>query len=98
MRELAFQVEGFDKSLGWNDSNAFGLSNKCLMHMSYQDKKRFRIFYCAVDLKAWRKLKAETYQIPEPVELCNATRTAKRQSSAGTFITTLTSLIHTPTA
>jgi hypothetical protein len=71
MRELAFQVEGFDKSLGWNDNNAFGLSNKCLMHMSYQDKKRFRIFYCAVDLKAWRKLKAETYQIPEPVELCN---------------------------
>lgn len=29
------------------------------------------MFYCSVDLPAWRKLRCETYQIPEPVELCN---------------------------
>jgi len=29
------------------------------------------MFYCAVDLEAWRKLKAETYEMPTPVELCN---------------------------
>lgn len=72
MRELAFQVEGFDKDLGWTEQNAFNLSNKCLIYMSHLDKKRFRVFYCMVDLKAWRKLRAETYQIPEPVEMCNA--------------------------
>jgi hypothetical protein len=39
-------------------------SNKCLIYMSHLDKKRFRMFHYAVDLQAWRKLKAETYQLP----------------------------------
>jgi hypothetical protein len=71
MREIAHQVGGFDRKFGWNDENAFGLANKCLVYMSNLDKKRFRMFYCAVDLKAWHKLKAETYPLPSPIELCN---------------------------
>ena len=71
MREIVHQTEGFDRKFGWNDENAFGLSNKCLIYMSHLDKKRFRMFYCAVDLKAWRKLRAETYPLPSPIELCN---------------------------
>ena len=72
MREIVHQNDGFDRRLGWNDDNAFGLSNKCLMYMSHLDKQRFRMFYCAIDLKAWRKLKAETYELPDPIEMCNS--------------------------
>jgi hypothetical protein len=71
MRELVRQIDGFDWRHGWNVTNSFGLVTKCLMYMQHLDKKRFRMFYCAVDLAAWRKLKAETYELPEPIELCN---------------------------
>lgn len=71
MREIAHQVDGFDRKYGWNDDNAFGLANKCLVYMSHLDKKRFRMFYCAIDLKAWHKLRAETYPLPNPVDMCN---------------------------
>ena len=71
MRELAHQRKAFASELGWNDDNAFGLSNKCLVYMSRLDKQRFRMFYCVVDLRAWHKLRAETYQLPSPVDLCN---------------------------
>jgi hypothetical protein len=70
MRELVHQRDGFDSSLGWTNDSAFGLSNKCLVYMSHLDKKRFRMVYSAVDLEAWRKLRAETYQLPDPVDLC----------------------------
>jgi hypothetical protein len=71
MNELARQIEGFDRRLGWTPKNSWELVFKCLMFMQHLDKQRFRMFYCAVDLIAWRKLKAETYQLPDPIELCN---------------------------
>jgi Protein of unknown function (DUF3800) len=71
MRELAFQVEGFDEKLGWTIDIAFQLANKCLALMSWQDKTRFKMFYCAVDLVAHQRLIAENYVIPSPVDLCN---------------------------
>jgi Protein of unknown function (DUF3800) len=71
MREIYRLIKGFDASLGWDRTNAFGLANECLMYMSRLDKKRFRLFYCTLDLKAWHKLRAETYQLPEPVDMCN---------------------------
>lgn len=71
MREIVHQTKGFDRKLGWDDDSAFGVANKCLVYMSNLDKKRFRMFYCAVDLQAWHKLKAETYLLPSPIELCN---------------------------
>jgi hypothetical protein len=71
MREIYRLIKAFDSNLGWNHTNAFGLVNQCLMYMSSLDKNRFRLFYCSVDLKAWRRLRAETYQIQEPVDLCN---------------------------
>lgn len=71
MREIAHQIQGFDRKLGWTPRNAYGLAGKCLSYMSHLDKKRFRMFYCAVDLKVWNKLKAETYPLPNPIDLCN---------------------------
>jgi Protein of unknown function (DUF3800) len=71
MRELVRQIEGFDWKLGWNETNSFDLVMKCLMYMQHLDKKRFRMFHCTIDLAVWRKLKGETYQLPEPIDLCN---------------------------
>lgn len=39
--------------------------------MSHLDKLRFKMFYCAIDMQAYHKLKAQNYVIPEPIELCN---------------------------
>lgn len=71
MREVYRLEKAFDKQLGWTQDNAFSLVNKCLMYMSHLDKKRFRMFYCTVDLRAWQKLRAETYQMPDPIDMCN---------------------------
>jgi len=71
MREIFRLIQGFDKALGWTLHNAFELVTKCLQYMSVLDKTRFHMFCCSVDLKSWRKLRAETYQIPEPVDMCN---------------------------
>lgn len=71
MKEIYRLEKAFDKNLGWTHDTAFSLANNCLSYMSHLDKKRFRMFYCTVDLKAWRKLRAETYQLPDPVEMCN---------------------------
>jgi Protein of unknown function (DUF3800) len=71
MREAYWLVEGFDFKLGWTTDNAFQLANKCLALMSWQDKLKFRMFYCAIDLVAHRKLLAEGYVIPNPADLCN---------------------------
>ena len=71
MAEICHQNKAFDRSLGWDDKTAFSLSNNCLVYMSHLDKKRFRVFYCSIDLRAWRVLRSETYQLPDPVEMCN---------------------------
>ena len=71
MREIAHLERGFAHRLGWTHKSAFGLATECLVYMSRLDKKRFRMFYCAVDLVAWRKLRAETYPLPSPIDLCN---------------------------
>lgn len=71
MREIAHLSKTFAHRLGWTYKSAFGLATECLVYMSHLDKKRFRMFYCAVDLVAWRKLRAETYPLPSPIELCN---------------------------
>jgi len=41
------------------------------MYVQHLDKKKFGMFYCAVDLDAWRSLKAETYQLPDPIDMGN---------------------------
>jgi hypothetical protein len=69
MREIAHQRKGFDRKHGWNEQNAFGLVTSCLSYMSRLDKTRFRMFYCSVDLVAWRKLRAQTNALPSPPSL-----------------------------
>jgi hypothetical protein len=71
MKEVYRLEKAFDSNLGWTHDNAFGLVNKCLIYMAQLPKDKLRVFYCSVDLNAWQKLRAETYQMPEPIALCN---------------------------
>lgn len=71
MWELVHKEGEFKQERGWTFENTWDLVGKCLMFMSHLDKERFRMFHCTVDLKAWRKLKAETYDLPYPIDLCN---------------------------
>jgi hypothetical protein len=71
MREVYRLIKGFDSTKGWNHDNAFGLVNKCLIYLSHLPKAKIKMFYCKVDLRAWRKLRAQTYQMPDPIEMCN---------------------------
>jgi len=75
MREIFYLNHQFDKDKGWTHDSACGVVNQCLMYMAGIDKKRFKMFYCTIDMKAYAKLRAETYQMPEPIWLCNATCT-----------------------
>jgi Protein of unknown function (DUF3800) len=71
VREVYRLEKAFDRNLGWDHDNAFGLVNKCLVYISSLPKDQLRAFYCSIDLLAWRKLRAETYQTPDPIDLCN---------------------------
>jgi hypothetical protein len=71
MKEVARQILGFDWKRGWTPQNSFGLVNKCVMYMQHLDKNKFGMFYCGIDLNAWRKLKAESYDLIDPVDICN---------------------------
>ncbi len=76
MRELAHLRDGFSGP-DWTTQNAFSLIFRCLMYMQTLDKKKFEMFYCAVDLEARRRLVDETYQIPDAVNMCNEFCTEK---------------------
>jgi hypothetical protein len=71
MREIFHLKKGFDESLGWDHSKGFDLATKCVIYLSRIEKTALQMFYCSVDLFAWRKLRQETYQMPEPIDLCN---------------------------
>ncbi len=71
MKEVFRLEKGFDSNLGWTHESAFGVVNQCVSYVSTRAKDRFRVFYCSVDLEAWQKLRSETYQMPDPIDLCN---------------------------
>jgi hypothetical protein len=71
MKEVYRLEKAFDKALGWDHQNAFGLVNQCLVYLSNLPKDSVRMFYCSVDLHAWQKLRQATYQMPDPIDMCN---------------------------
>jgi hypothetical protein len=60
----------FDRAIGWDDDKVSGLLNLLLSYLSHVPKHSYCQFSCAVDLNAYRKLRAETYQMNSPAELC----------------------------
>lgn len=71
MKEIYRLEDAFDKALGWTHDSAFGLVNECLTPVSLVPKDQIHMFFCSIDLVAMQKLRDETYQIPDPIDMCN---------------------------
>src|SRR5260221_4345642 len=72
MWEAHARRKGFDTAKGWTETLVvmliWDLIRDCLQTL---DKKRFRLFSCTVDMNAYRKLKALTYKLDHPIDICN---------------------------
>jgi len=63
--------KGFSPSKGWDDAKVESLISDLLVYLSTVDKTKYCHFSCVVDMNAYRKLQAETYQMDSAIELCN---------------------------
>jgi hypothetical protein len=63
--------KGFSRNKGWDDPKVDALISDLLVYLSSIDKTKYCHFICTVDMNAYRKLHAETYQMDAPVDLCN---------------------------
>ena len=70
MKELAHLRGDFTADNGWTLDAAYGLVNQMLLFLQTY-KGQLQMYYCTIDLDARRKLIAEGYTIPHPVEMCN---------------------------
>jgi hypothetical protein len=75
MREAVHLTKEFDAAKGWDDVNASGLVNWLLSYITQfkQEHDSYCQFVCTVDMEAYRRLRAETYQMDSPVDICNFT-------------------------
>jgi hypothetical protein len=71
MKEAAHLEGIFSWRNGWNRKKVEFLMTDLLMYLQTLDKKRLRQFACSIDLKAYRAVKAEGWNMPDPVDLCN---------------------------
>lgn len=70
MNEAAQLKREFDKAKGWDDSTIEQLVNALLSYVTTIPTERYCQFYCTIDMSAYRKLQAETYQMDSPVDIC----------------------------
>lgn len=75
MKEAVHLVDEFDRSKGWDDEKASGLVNWLLSYVTQfeHEHKSYCQFVCTVDMEAYRRLQAESYQMDSPVDICNST-------------------------
>jgi hypothetical protein len=75
MYQAVHLTKAFDPSKGWNDINTSGLVNWLLSYVTQfeQTFDSYSQFVCTIDMEAYRRLEAETYQMDSPVEICNST-------------------------
>ena len=61
--------EPFTVAKGWDDDKVAGLVNLLVDYISQIPKDRYCQFACTLDMNAYRKLQAETYQLEAPAEM-----------------------------
>jgi hypothetical protein len=61
----------FSKDRGWNDEHVFGLVNLLVSYITQFPQDKYCQVMCTIDMAAYRKLAAETYQLDSPVDICN---------------------------
>jgi hypothetical protein len=70
MRETIGLREPFSRKEGWTKEKVAALVLALLQYLQLFHKKRICLFSCTVDMTAYRKLKAETYVMESPVDVC----------------------------
>jgi hypothetical protein len=70
MNEALFLKREFAADKGWDDTKVDGLVNSLLSYLTSVPKESYCQFACTVEMDAYRKLQAETYQIDSPAKLC----------------------------
>jgi len=63
----------YSQSKGWDDDKVFGVINSLLSMLSDVLKTHYCHFICTIDMKAYRKLLDEHYQLDSPADLCVTT-------------------------
>jgi hypothetical protein len=71
MKEAAHLEGIFHWRNKWNLKKVEFLVTDLLMYLQTLPKDRFRQFACSINLSAYRKLLAEGWNIPDPIDLCN---------------------------
>lgn len=70
MKEARALEKEFNFRNGWNHKKVSALVTQCLMYLQTFDKQRFRMFVCAVDLQAHRRLSESGLNLPDPIQIC----------------------------
>jgi hypothetical protein len=70
MRETLGLRAPFSRKEGWTKEKVAALVFGLLQYLQTFHKKKLCLFACTVDMEAYRKLKAETYVMDSPVEIC----------------------------
>lgn len=75
MKEAVHLDIEFHPDKGWDDTKTSGLVNSLLSYVTTfgQLFSSYCQFVCTIDMDAYRRLVAETYQMDSPVEICNST-------------------------
>jgi hypothetical protein len=71
MVEAVHLRKQFDRAKGWTDDSVFELVNALLSYVTTIPQDIYCQFVCTVDMKAYRALRQETFQMDSPVDLCN---------------------------
>jgi len=59
----------FDQSKGWTDDKVYLLINALLSYITQVPKDKYCNFLCTIDMNAYRKLQAESYQMDSPADI-----------------------------
>jgi hypothetical protein len=59
----------FSPDKGWTDDKVYGLINALLSDITQTPKDKYCQFVCMIDMNAYRKLQAESYQMDSPADI-----------------------------
>jgi len=65
----------FASEKGWDDDKVFGLVYSLLSYLTTLPKHQYCHITCTVEMAAYRRLQAESYQLDSPADLCVSTCT-----------------------
>jgi hypothetical protein len=71
MREAVPLQREFSMHKGWSNQLVANLVAELLILLSHLDKNRLKMFFCAIDMDAYRKLQNEGLSMDSPVDICN---------------------------